>query len=206
MALYLNKLETTSSKDVLYQVCMKLAKWFKKRSLKCEKVTDRNDNKPLSFQLRRAKNPSETCKFVSMVGSTYLNSRLWIHSFALLHIFSCHCRYCSIWQVGNIHESLLVIGHHVIGHHGIHSCHLVHPLMVGVYLTPRDYWGLGQSLGLWTPGWSDRGSPWRWELHMTHRKIGLERVHIFLHLWKWDSTLELSIHIFLLPYDKFNIL
>ena len=30
MALYLNKLETTSSKDALCQVCMKLAKWFKK--------------------------------------------------------------------------------------------------------------------------------------------------------------------------------
>ena len=39
-ALYLNKLKFLSPKNALFQVWLKLAKWFWRRRLKCEKFTD----------------------------------------------------------------------------------------------------------------------------------------------------------------------
>ena len=39
MVLHLNKLESTSPKDALYQVWLKLAHWFWRRKSKCEKFT-----------------------------------------------------------------------------------------------------------------------------------------------------------------------
>ena len=41
MALHLNKLESTSPKDTLCQVWLKLALWFWRKRWKCEKFTDR---------------------------------------------------------------------------------------------------------------------------------------------------------------------
>ena len=40
VALYLNKLDSPSSKDALCQVRLKLTQWFWRRSWKCEKFTD----------------------------------------------------------------------------------------------------------------------------------------------------------------------
>ena len=66
-ALYLNKLESPSPRDTLWQVWLKLAQWFWRRRWKCEKFTDRrtdgqtDDGRQvirkahLSFQLRWAK-------------------------------------------------------------------------------------------------------------------------------------------------------
>ena len=40
LALDFNNLNSPSPKDVLYQVWLKLAQWFLRRSRKCEKFTD----------------------------------------------------------------------------------------------------------------------------------------------------------------------
>ena len=68
VALHLNKLESPSPKDALFQVWLKLAQWFWIRRWKCEKFTDRQTRQTdgqstdkkmirknhLSFQLRLA--------------------------------------------------------------------------------------------------------------------------------------------------------
>ena len=65
VTLYLNKFESLSSKDDLFQVWLNLALWFWKRRWKCEKFTDRRGDgryairkAHLSFQHRRPKIPN----------------------------------------------------------------------------------------------------------------------------------------------------
>ena len=63
-ALHLDKLESPSPKDALWQIWLKLAQWFLRRRWKCEKFTDRRTDDGqqvirkahLNFQLRWAKN------------------------------------------------------------------------------------------------------------------------------------------------------
>ena len=45
MALHLNKLKSPPPKDALCQVWLKLAQWFWRRRLQCEKFTDRQTDK-----------------------------------------------------------------------------------------------------------------------------------------------------------------
>ena len=55
VALHLCKLESPPSKDALWQVRLKLAQWFWRRSWKCEKLTDRQTDRQTTDNRRSEK-------------------------------------------------------------------------------------------------------------------------------------------------------
>ena len=76
MTLHVNKLESPPLKDALCQVWLKLAQWFWRRRLKCEKFTDRRTT---GDQKREQKSVSSLSKWQDLVqnpSTLFANAKL----------------------------------------------------------------------------------------------------------------------------------